>query len=97
MKFDLIKRPRNVDLGEYQPLSVVYQLRWSILQKIRKGEDPLPDIQGREKAKQDVLRALLSGTHAYLVSEEGTGKTRLARSLTKLLPRVPASKGSSLS
>lgn len=93
MKFDLIKRPKTIDLGEYKPLSVVYQLRWSILQKVRKGEDPLPDIQGREEAKQDVLRALLSGTHAYLVSEEGTGKTRLARSLTKLLPRVPAIKG----
>ncbi len=93
MKFNLIQRPKTVDLGEYQPLSVVYQLRWSILQKVKKGEDPLPDIQGREKAKQDVLRALLSGAHAYLVSEEGTGKTRLARSLTKLLPQVPAIRG----
>ncbi|MDP2932357.1 MAG: AAA family ATPase [Chloroflexota bacterium] len=36
-----------------------------------------------------MLRALLSGAHPYLVSEEGTGKTRLARSLTRLLPAIP--------
>jgi Mg-chelatase subunit ChlI len=60
---------------------------------MRKGEDPLPEIQGREEAKRDVLRALLSGAHPYLVSEEGTGKTRLARSLTRLLPAVPAISG----
>jgi len=93
MRFGLGNRSNTVDLGEYRPLSVVYQLRKSILDKVKKGEDPLPDIQGREEAKQDVLRALLSGTHAYLVSEEGTGKTRLARSLTKLLPRVPVIRG----
>ena len=93
MRFGLGNRSDAVDLGEYRPLSVVYQLRKSILDKVKKGEDPLPDIQGREEAKQDVLRALLSGAHAYLVSEEGTGKTRLARSLTKLLPSVPVIKG----
>ena len=82
-----------VDLESYQPLPVVYQLRYSILQKSRKGEDPLPDIQGREEVKKDVLRALLSGAHPYLVSEEGTGKTRLARSLTRLLPPIPIIRG----
>jgi len=80
---------KNIDLDGYKPVPVAYQLRYSILQKIKKGEDPLPDIQGREEAKQDVLRALLSGAHPYLVSEEGTGKTRLARSLTRLLPPIP--------
>ena len=93
MKFGSSKRQTTVDLSGYRPLPVVYQLRWSILQKVKKGEDPLPDIQGRDEAKKDVLRALLSGAHAYLVSEEGTGKTRLARSLTKLLPTVPVIKG----
>jgi len=83
------------DLETYQPLPIAYQLRHSILEKIRRGEDPLPDIQGREGVKDDVLRALLSGAHPYLVSEEGTGKTRLARSLTKLLPPIPAIKGCS--
>jgi len=84
---------QHFDLDEYFPVPVVYQLRHSILNAIRKGLDPIPDIQGREEAKKDVLRALLSGTHPYLVSEEGTGKTRLARSLTRLLPPVPVIRG----
>jgi MoxR-like ATPase len=82
-----------IDLEGYQPLPVAYQLRHAILQKIKKGEDPLADIQGREEVKKDVLRALLSGAHPYLVSEEGTGKTRLARSLTRLLPPIPVIRG----
>jgi len=87
------KAKLNFDLEKYEPLPVVYQLRYSILDKVKKGEDPLPDIQGRADVKKDVLRALLSGTHPYLVSEEGTGKTRLARSITKLLLPVPKIKG----
>ncbi len=55
----------------------------------------LPGIDGREETKADVVRALLSGAHPYLVSEEGTGKTRLARSLTHLLPEIPVIRGCS--
>lgn len=81
-------KPAKVEelLESYTPAPVVHQLRYSILKKIRAGEDVLPEIQGRTEVKEDVIRAILSGAHAYLVSEEGTGKTRLARSLTKLLP-----------
>jgi magnesium chelatase subunit I len=86
-------KEKAVDLEGYEPWPVAYQLRYSILEKVRKGEDPLPDIQGRQEVKEDVLRALLSGAHPYLVSEEGTGKTRLARSLTKLLPPIPVIRG----
>jgi len=53
----------------------------------------LPEIDGREEAKTDVMRVLLSGAHPYLISEEGTGKTRLAMSLTNLLPGIPIIKG----
>jgi Mg-chelatase subunit ChlI len=81
------------DLDNYQPTPVAYELRASILQKVRRGEDPLTDIQGREETKRDVLRALLSGYNLYLVSEEGTGKTRLAKSLTRLLSPIPRIKG----
>ena len=77
----------------YQPMPVGYQLRYSILEKIRDGEDPLPDIDGREETKKDVVRAILSNSYPYLVSREGTGKTRLAESLAKLLPSVPKIKG----
>ena len=74
-------------------MPVAYQLRGSILHRIRAGRPLLPQIDGREETKADVIRALLSGAHPYLVSEEGTGKTRLARSLTTLLPQIPVIKG----
>lgn len=77
----------------YKPAPVAYQLRYSVLKRIRAGEEVLPDIQGREETKNDVIRAILSGAHPYLVSEEGTGKTRLARSLSALLPPILKIKG----
>ncbi len=83
----------TLDLTDYQPLPVVYQLRHAILKRVKAGEPVIPEIQGREEARRDVARALLSGAHPYLVSEEGTGKTRLAKSLTRLLPPVPVIKG----
>ena len=64
-----------------------------MLKHIQEGKYPLPDIQGREETKNDVIRAVLSGSYPYLVSREGTGKTRLAESLAKLLPPVPRVKG----
>ena len=74
-------------------MPVVYQLRGSVLHHIKTGKPLLPQIDGRQEAKADVIRALLSGAHPYLVSEEGTGKTRLARALTTLLPPIPVIKG----
>lgn len=76
-------------MGNYRPLSVFQQLRYAILARMKRGEDIIPMIQGRQEAKDDVIRSLLSGSHPYLVSEEGTGKTRLVRSVTDLLPPVP--------
>jgi len=74
-------------------MPVAYELRYMMLRKLRAREDPLPDIEGREETKKDVIRAVLSGGYPYLVSREGTGKTRLAESLAKLLPPVPKIKG----
>lgn len=84
------------DFSKYTPIPVLYELRYSILSKIRSNEDAfslIPDIDGREETKRDVIRAILSGASPFLVSEEGTGKTRLAKSLTKLLFTIPAIKG----
>ncbi len=81
------------DLDSYKPVPVAYELRYMMLRKIRMGEDPLPDIEGREETKADVIRAVLSNSYPYLVSREGTGKTRLAESIAKLLPPVPKIKG----
>jgi MoxR-like ATPase len=80
-------------MNDYQPMSVAHQMRGSILHRIKTGKPVLPEIDGREDAKTDVMRTLLSGAHPYLISEEGTGKTRLARSLTNLLPGIPVIKG----
>lgn len=93
MKKQVKSDGQELDLTSYQPLPVVYQLRYSILKRVKAGEEVIPEIQGREEARKDVARALLSGAHPYLVSEEGTGKTRLAKSLTRLLPSVPVIKG----
>jgi MoxR-like ATPase len=83
----------DFNMDTYQPMPVAYELRYMMLRKLRAGEDPLPDIEGRDETKKDVIRAVLSGGYPYLVSREGTGKTRLAESLAKLLPPVPKIKG----
>jgi MoxR-like ATPase len=85
----------GADFDSYRPVPVIYELRQSILAKIRNGEEEkiLPDIDGREETKRDVVRAILSGANPYLVSEEGTGKTRLAKSLTRLLHPIPVIRG----
>ena len=88
------KKPgSSFNLEGYQPLPVAYQLRGATLRRIKAGQAVFPEIDGREETKADVIRALLSGAHPYLVSEEGTGKTRLARSMSRLLPEVPAIRG----
>ncbi len=76
-------------MERHRSFSVFQQLRYAILARMKRGEDVIPLIQGRKEAKDDVIRALLSGSHPYLVSEEGTGKTRLVRSIISLLPPVP--------
>ena len=83
----------DFDIERYTPMPVAYELRYMMLKKLHDGEDPLPDIEGREGTKADVIRAVLSNGYPYLVSREGTGKTRLAESLAKLLPPVPKIKG----
>lgn len=83
----------SYNLSSYKPVPVKYQLRNAILSCIQSGVDPLGDIQGRGEAKADLLRALLSGANPFLISREGTGKTRLANSIAKLLPPVPSIKG----
>jgi Mg-chelatase subunit ChlI len=81
-------------LADSSPESVVRQLRRSVLSRIRKGEEVIPAIDGREETKDDVIRVILSGANLYLVSEEGTGKTRMARAISNLLPPIPVIKGS---
>jgi Mg-chelatase subunit ChlI len=93
MPLSLTAQQNKELLERYQPLPVSYLLRYSILKRIERGGEVLEDIHGREQVKEDVMRALLSGSQPYLVSEEGTGKTRLARSISRLLFPVPRIKG----
>jgi Mg-chelatase subunit ChlI len=81
------------DLDSYQPMPVALQMRGAILRRLKAEQPVLPGIDGREDIKADVVRTLLSGAHLYLVSEEGTGKTRLSKSLTRFLPGIPVIKG----
>ncbi len=84
----------NELLRGYRPTPIATQLRGSVLDRIRRGEDVIPTIDGREETKADVIRVILSGANLYLVSEEGTGKTRMAKSIAALLPLIPVIRGS---
>ncbi|NIQ37566.1 MAG: AAA domain-containing protein [Proteobacteria bacterium] len=81
-------------LKSYRPTSVVTQLKQSVLSRIRRGKDVIPAIDGRQETKDDVIRVILSGANLYLISEEGTGKTRMAKAISGLLPPIPVIKGS---
>ncbi len=78
---------------DYRPIPVRDQIRWSILERAKRKMDIFPYIQGREETKREVAVALLSGAHIYLVSQEGTGKTRMAKGVASLLLPVLAIKG----
>ncbi|MDY6879818.1 MAG: hypothetical protein SV686_06190 [Thermodesulfobacteriota bacterium] len=69
---------------------VTHQLRYYILEEVRNEVDTQTDVRARDGVKRDVSMVLLSGAYLYLVSEEGAGKTRSAKSLTKMLPSIPA-------
>ena len=93
MPFNLTEAQSKDLLDHYESLPVSSLLRSAILRNLRNGAEVFEGIQGREQVKEDVMRALLSGSQPYLVSEEGTGKTRLARSISRLLGPVPRIKG----
>ena len=65
MRFGFSPRSKSFDMEEYQPLPVVYQLRYSILEKVKKGEDPL--IRG------------LSGMKSHLSLRGATGDVAISK------------------
>ena len=62
------------------------ELRRSILNLIREGKDPLSDIVGQEKAKEQLLSSILAGRPVIIMGPPGVGKTTLAKNIAKLLP-----------
>jgi magnesium chelatase subunit I len=61
-------------------------MRKNLIAKIRKGEDPFPEILGFEESViPQIENAVLSGQDMILLGERGQAKSRLIRSLVNLL------------
>jgi len=52
------------------------------------GKDVFDDIYGQEKAKKQMLSALIMNRHVILVGPPGIGKTTFAKNVASLLPDV---------
>jgi len=94
-----IKKPRT--LGElkesgYQPLSIREEMRKNLIALLESNEPMFPEIIGYENTVVPrIENALLAGHDMIFLGERGQGKTRIIRSLTRLLdPEVPFIKGS---
>ncbi len=78
------------ELSYYHSRSVADYVRDNLL----KTEDPFPEIVGKEREKELVKNALLSGSSILLRGRKGYGKTTFAKAIAKLLPdRILAIKG----
>ena len=77
---------RELQASDYRVLSVKEELRKNLIDRLRKGEAPLPGLVGYEETViPQVENAILSGQDLVLLGERGQAKTRLARSLVNLL------------
>ena len=93
--------PRDVrTLGQlkqsgYQVAPVREEMRRNLLQLLARGEPLLPGIIGFEDTViPEIENAVLAGHHMVFLGERGQGKSRIIRSLVRLLdPEVPAVEG----
>jgi magnesium chelatase subunit I len=66
--------------------TVKEELRYNLIDALKRGEDPFPGMVGIEGTVRPQLeRALLAGHDIVLLGERGQGKTRLIRTLVALL------------
>ena len=82
----------------YRPRSVKDELRENLAARIRAGENPFPGVIGYDRTVvPQIQNAILSGHDFILLGLRGQAKTRLLRSLDRLLDEfVPAIAGSPL-
>jgi magnesium chelatase subunit I len=95
---------RPATLGElrtsgYRPRSVKDELRGNLIEMLRSGENPFPGVLGYERTVLPALHnALLARHDVILLGLRGQAKTRILRSLVRLLdPEIPEIAGSELS
>jgi len=74
-------------------MTVFEELRSVILEKVRKGVDPLDGFFAPKDVKEAILAVLVAGRHLLLESPPGTGKTTVAKIIAKLLPSKQFVKG----
>lgn len=53
-----------------------------------KPQDAFKDILGQDKAKKEIISALMMGRHIILIGQPGIGKTTLAKNIAKLMPEI---------
>ncbi len=70
----------------YHSKSIVEYVRDAILEYEKRGEDPFPEIVGKEVEKEMVKNALMSGSNILFRGRKGYGKTTFSKAIAKLLP-----------
>ncbi len=81
-------------LSYYHSRSIVEYIRENLLKLEERGVDPFSEIVGKEREKELVKNALLSGSSVLFRGRKGYGKTTFAKAIAKLLPeKILAIKG----
>jgi len=96
---DLIRTIGDLKRASYQPLTVKEEMRRNLIRKIQNNEELFPGIIGYEDSViPQIENAILAGQDIIFLGERGQAKTRLIRSLTRLLDeKIPAIAGCDIS